>query len=525
MDDKRGQSGPPIDPRQPIPVYFQLKNLLLEEILAGRFASGERLPTEQELCARYRISRNPVNRALTELADEGVIVRYRKRGSFVNPHWARRVPDRPEVRVVVPEGPWSPMIRDAARSDFQINLLTIPPSTLRHVLTQAVAEGQAPDVAIIDSVWVPEFASAGFVRSFESIQGDWMRPELREDLLASVIRPNRFNSQTFGVSALANVAGLWYSKRRLERRQLAAPRTWDELRAAARGLLDSGLKRPLIIPAGPQGGETTTYCLSAFLASNSAQVLDAEAVVLDSTATVQTLRFLRTLVEEALMPAEVVAYDWDRGRELLATGRTAMCFGGSHDAGPLAEVLDIPLRNLWDHFGFVPIPAGPLGRPATVLGALSLVVFMQTRQPRVALQLVERTFAPALLADIAASTGRAPARRSAAQIAAQQLPFLAETTAMLEHAVTRPMTPYYSRVSNQLQVMIENVITGRVAPDTAAKHTADMLGAITGLPVRGRDEPVRVIEPGGSDRLALPLAAERSGVGGVTSAPTAGELE
>ena len=54
-----------IDASQPIPLYFQLKTLLMEEILAGRYGPDDRLPTEHELCARYRISRTPVSRALT----------------------------------------------------------------------------------------------------------------------------------------------------------------------------------------------------------------------------------------------------------------------------------------------------------------------------------------------------------------------------------------------------------------------------------------------------------------------------
>src|ERR687887_525730 len=59
-----------IDPKLPIPVYFQLKTLLLEEILEGRYGLDGRLPTEHELCARHGISRTPVTRALLEELDE-----------------------------------------------------------------------------------------------------------------------------------------------------------------------------------------------------------------------------------------------------------------------------------------------------------------------------------------------------------------------------------------------------------------------------------------------------------------------
>ncbi|MBA2741607.1 MAG: GntR family transcriptional regulator, partial [Actinobacteria bacterium] len=158
-----------IDPRQPIPLYFQLKTLLREEILSGRYTGpDDRLPTEHELCARYKISRTPVTRALTELADEGVILRHRRRGSFVNPHWLGRRPDHPEIRVVVPsEGPWARMIRDAAGKPNQINVVKVPRQSLHQMLTHAVAEGQAPDLAVLDSVWAPEFAVAGFIHALE----------------------------------------------------------------------------------------------------------------------------------------------------------------------------------------------------------------------------------------------------------------------------------------------------------------------------------------------------------------------
>src|SRR5437764_7132397 len=349
---------PEIDPSQPIPIYFQLKTLLLEDILGGRYDGDGRLPTEHELCDRYRISRTPVTRALSELAEEGVVLRHRRRGTFVNPHWRRPPAGKPEVRIVVSEGPWGRMLRDAASGRLRINLVTVPRPSLRQVLMHSVAEGQAPDLAILDSVWVSEFAAAGFLRPIEDIDVAWTKQEMERDFLPPLVRANRHGGQTYGISAFADVAGLWYRRRELERVGARPPATWNELRRVGRTLVSAGAKRPIVMPGGSQGAETTAYCLIAFLASNSAAVLDGEQVVLDSPATVEALRFLRSLVEDGSMPADVVAYDWDRSTAMLAEGQAAISFGGSYEAAGLAEALGVPLAELSEHVG---VPRGPAG--------------------------------------------------------------------------------------------------------------------------------------------------------------------
>src|SRR5215217_7367789 len=199
-----------IDSKLPIPLYFQLKTLLLEEILAGAYGADGRLPTEHELVDRHRISRTPVTRALSELAEEGVILRHRRRGTFVNPHWLSRRPDQPEVRIVVSEGPWGDLLRNAAPDELQVNLVTVPLRSLHQILTHAVAEGQAPDLAILDSVWIPEFAADGFLRELDDLDEDWFRNEHERDFLEPIVEANRYKGRTFGVSPFANIAGFWY---------------------------------------------------------------------------------------------------------------------------------------------------------------------------------------------------------------------------------------------------------------------------------------------------------------------------
>jgi ABC-type glycerol-3-phosphate transport system substrate-binding protein len=484
---RKGNELVEIDSR-PIPPYFQLKTLLLDAILSGEYAPGDRLPTEHELCARYGISRTPVGRALSELAAEGVILRRRRHGTFVNPHWLRRPADGAEIRVVVPEGPWEEMIRSAAPG---ASVVAVSRPSLHQSLTHAIAEGSAPDVAVLDSVWVPEFATAGFLHPLEDVDAGWVRSVHDADFLAPVVAANRYEGRTYGVSAFADVAGLWYSKGALQRAGVAPPTTWSELRSAARATAGGRIRHPIVMPGGSRAGETTAYCLIALLAGNGVRVLGADGVTVGSRAAADTLRFVRRLVVDGLMPVDVVGYEWNRAVRLLADRRAAFALGGSYEAAVLAQELGVPLSDVAEHVGFGAVPGGPRGRPAVASGGLVFAILRQAAQPKAAMRLLRDVVAPELVARVARETGRIPARRSAVELAAPGLPFVSETARMLEHAVTRPATPLYPRVSAQLQAMLESVLTGRRTPVQAARHGAELVAAITGLPLAGDGSPSR----------------------------------
>lgn len=72
-----------LDKSVPIPLYYQLKTLLLEEIKSNAYPVDSIIPTEKEISEMFEISRTTVRQAITELVREGWLYRVKSKGTFV----------------------------------------------------------------------------------------------------------------------------------------------------------------------------------------------------------------------------------------------------------------------------------------------------------------------------------------------------------------------------------------------------------------------------------------------------------
>lgn len=73
-----------VDKKSPIPVYYQLKKIVLKKIQSGDFPAGSLIPSERDLGESLNISRMTVRQALNQLVSEGVLYREKGRGTFVS---------------------------------------------------------------------------------------------------------------------------------------------------------------------------------------------------------------------------------------------------------------------------------------------------------------------------------------------------------------------------------------------------------------------------------------------------------
>lgn len=72
-----------LDKNTPIPLYFQLEKLVMEEIENGTYPVGSMIPTEKELSQMFDISRTTVRQAIADLVRKERLYRIKSKGTFV----------------------------------------------------------------------------------------------------------------------------------------------------------------------------------------------------------------------------------------------------------------------------------------------------------------------------------------------------------------------------------------------------------------------------------------------------------
>lgn len=81
--------------------YRKIYEDLYNDIISQIYAQGTRLPTEEELCEKYDVSRTTARRAFEMLADKGMIERISGKGTFVTCPEGKKVAPRALLGVIM----------------------------------------------------------------------------------------------------------------------------------------------------------------------------------------------------------------------------------------------------------------------------------------------------------------------------------------------------------------------------------------------------------------------------------------
>lgn len=489
-----------IDRNIPIPAYYQLKQLIKKQIQAGDLQPGDRLPTEAELCERYNLSRTPVRQALQELVFEGLLIRTPGRGTFVaQPLTKSAASATTTLRVVLSDERWREPLdraaelwnRDHPNAPIDLDFTLLPLGELRAYLVAAVGRGEAPDISLLDSVWVAEFAERHYLLPPTEVDPAWGSVG-GQSFFPALLAANRYTSTPYAVPISADVSVIWYRRDWLAAEGLTPPATWDELLTVGRHFQQPTVRdryglgpHPLVLVGGRHGDETTIYQLLPFLWAAGGDLIAGDRVVLDGPQSRHALTFLSSLVHsEKLAPPEVVDYAWDQAARIFAQGTAALAVGGTYESFFIRSLAGWDEPTFLENVGFVPIPAAPGGQPAALVGGMSYVIYRQSRAPAQALALLDLAGREEILGPFCERTGHHPPQIAVAHNLAQAgNGFLARAAPLLEIARSRPAIPEFARVSEQIQALVEDCLTGRRSVEEAVPRTAELIAAITGLPL------------------------------------------
>jgi len=79
-----------IDFKSKVPLYFQLKEQIKQNILKGEYKEGDLIPSEREFSNNYELSSTTIRRALNDLVQENFLDRKAGKGTFVRRRKVKR---------------------------------------------------------------------------------------------------------------------------------------------------------------------------------------------------------------------------------------------------------------------------------------------------------------------------------------------------------------------------------------------------------------------------------------------------
>lgn len=465
------------------PLYRQLKTLLLEKISEGKLQPGDQIPTEHELCKAFSISRTPVRQALKELVNEGVLSRRQGSGTFVGDINKLGI----KLNALITEKQWGPPLTQAverynSRPDatfISLHIETLGRPLFYERILSSIGRGEAPDIALMDSAWVTEFAAYHFIESLNNLDGDWTN-HLQKQLLTPFIDRNCYRGNLYALQPEANVSLLWYRKDEFRNLGLEPPKSWPQLVKVTKKLKDHGWKYPLAFAAGTSAGETTTYQLLPFIWSAGGAVLRSGKVALEDGG-VKAVSFLTELVHHHKVASpEVHNYSWDQPIKLFAQGDVAMAFGGSYEKNRLLQYGNWDQSEFWEKVGWVALPGPKKGQQSATAGGMVYVILCQADYPKIAADILKEVMNPESVLHFCAENDRIPTTNGVLQaLDPDKARFPHQAAALLDHAQSPPGHVQYASVSEQLQLMLERAIMKQMSPSQSVRKAAEVIDALS----------------------------------------------
>ncbi|MGH9051741.1 MAG: sugar ABC transporter substrate-binding protein [Acidimicrobiia bacterium] len=353
----------------------------------------------------------------------------------------------------------------AENPEVTVEVTAVPWDGAHDRIVNAIAGGQVPDVSLIGTTWMGEFAKLGGL-----------------DPTPSDIDPSQFFEGAWNTTVVEGVSyGVpWYVETRLlyYRTDLAEqagfsepPGDWDELKQMVQGMVDAGAQYGISLQPGGTGSWQT---FMPFFWQKGGDILgDDGSFTLDSPACVDALTYYDTFFEEGLTPTEA--------GELPLEGAFAEGQIGSFISGPW-------MIGIVTDAGADPATWSVAHQPSeeagtSFVGGGDLAVLADSDNKAAAWAFVQYLSRPEVQVKWYETISDLPAVQSAWEddaLAGDEL--LAAFGDQLADAKAPPAIPTWEQVAAAIDSQVEQVTIGDATPEEACRAMQDEATSIgTGL--------------------------------------------
>ncbi|WP_029136525.1 sugar ABC transporter substrate-binding protein [Nakamurella lactea] len=341
-----------------------------------------------------------------------------------------------------------------------VDVQGIPTTDLTAKLTTTIGGGAGPDLAIVDSSSVPQLAAGQILADLTSRAGS-----IKDQFVADVWKSSSFQDKQFGVPYYANDVVLYVNKDLLGKAGVEAPKTWDELQAAAVELTGGG-SYGYMMGANGYG----SFLFWPWLWQNGGTIVGDDGITptFADDAGQEAFQFYADLaIKHKVAPPEFVAVtsSWDQYVAPFVQGKVAMMATGPWGAPSITK--GNPDLN-WE---VAPLPKGK--QAATILGGATIGVSAKTAQTDAAWKFVEWITSADQVGAIQA-TNNIPGRTDVLDSAwAEEDPIRKVFVQQLPDAKARPTLPTWGSVEwGVMADAWDSVIQGKKDPATALTDAA-----------------------------------------------------
>ncbi len=351
---------------------------------------------------------------------------------------------------------WETVIQEFQKENPKIRIEreTAPSSsTSFHALLTQKLRNQDPsiDVFLMDVIWPPEFAAAGWARPL-----DEFFPEAeRKKFLEGPILANTYQGRIYGVPLFIESGLLYYRKDLLTQHGFRPPTTWEELANQAETILKA--KRTSQPTLRGYSGQFKQYeglvCdMLEFVRSNGGALMSeaGDQTQIRDPRALEAVRFVRDRIIGRLAPRGVLTYQEPESLSLFMQGNAVFLRTWAY-AWSLAN--DPERSKVPGQVGVAKLPHFEGGKSVSALGGWQMAVSRFSKHPEAAWKFVSFATSAAMQKVFSQAAGRPPTRKALYQDEEilKTNPHFKEFFNIFLTSYPRPRTPLYPQVSNALQ--------------------------------------------------------------------------